>query len=142
MHLHLTSGGQRSACANPRAVLPSPSDSRRAYDSSHRTCSTSASSTSEQASCDDATAPPLPGVPAGPLRMAGASPYFWSMLRPAQPLAFSAAQLAACYALTYFGAFCAALVATSYMQEGAAWQVGGCMCVYCGEGWSAACVCV
>ncbi len=57
------------------------------------------------------------------MRMAGMSPYCWSMLRPAQPLALSALQLAAVYSLTFFGAFCAALVATSYMQQAAPWQV-------------------
>ncbi|KAL4459036.1 hypothetical protein ABPG75_013901 [Micractinium tetrahymenae] len=126
LRLHLTAGRQQH---NPRAVLPSPSDIGRHASDSRRTTESSTSRTAGLVSVGDGNAPPLPGMPAGPVRMTGASPYFWSLLRPTQPLAFSALQLAAVFVLTFFGAFCAALVGTSYMQQAPAWQGGMLICV-------------
>lgn len=79
----------------------------------------------------------LPGAAAAaaaaaPCRDAGASPYGWSLLRPVQPKSFGVGHLAAVYVLTFYGAFCAVLLAASYAKQVAVegWQVrrGGWFC--------------
>lgn len=55
---------------------------------------------------------------------AGASPFFWRLLRPIQPKSFGVGHLAVVYCLTYLGAFCAVLLAASYEAQVSQWQGG------------------
>ncbi|GAB4822887.1 hypothetical protein N2152v2_009933 [Parachlorella kessleri] len=71
------------------------------------------------------------GAAAGPVHIRGASPFGWTLLRPAQPLTFGTVHLALVFLLAYFGALCAALIGASYLNEEGAvqWKGGILICV-------------